>query len=569
MGRPRTGSYRLGDMVGLDVVGHVVSNLQKTLSKDPSAPNFDPMYDLMVVPSMMQKMFEKGMLGDKTGQGFYKKVRGGDSKVLALDLTTLEYRDRIEKPQFDELKTAAKAPSLERKIHAALRAEGRGGEFLRKVYLPLFNYAAALVGTICESPKQIDDAMCWGYGWEAGPFAQMDAAGVAWVIEAMKAAGLEPAQSLVDLVAKQGEKASWYGGEKAAPTQWVPGKGAAPVAVPEGVLLLDRLAAAGKEVEKNSSAAIVDLGDGIACFEFRSKANFLDEGVVTLLSRAPEILVEKGFRGLVIGNQAEHFCRGANLMQIAGWIMQKDWAGLEKGVKALQDTLMNLRHGPVPVVAAPFGQTLGGGVEVSLHAAEIQAGADLFMGLVEVAVGVLPAGGGLKEIVRRASQWASQVPDGDPYPWIRRGFEAAATAKVSMSAHEARAMGFLSASDGISFHRSRVIADAKKRAVALAERGWVPPDRNEAIKVIGAPHGASLMMGTQMFEWSGHASEHDKKIGRKIVHVLSGGMTPTATTTTAQHLLDLEREAFVSLCGEAKTFARIQHMLETRKPLRN
>ncbi len=571
MGRPKTGSYRLGDMVGLDIVGHVVKNLQDTLSGEEGAENYDPLYDIMTVPPVLEKMYARNMLGDKTRGGFYKKTKGDDGKrlLLALDLETLEYRPKADKPRFDDLKSVVRLPQLSRKIHGAMRAEGRAGAFLRAVYLPLFNYAATLVGSICETPKEIDDAMCWGYGWTLGPFQLMDAAGNGWVVEAMKTAGLTPAPALLSLVEARGDEATWYGADDAAaPTVWVPGDGARAIESPEGMIDLERVKAAGPAIETNSSAALLDLGDGVACLEFRSKANFLDEGVITMMSKAPDILVERGFRGLVIGNQEEHFCRGANLMQILGWIMQKDWDGLDAGVKALQDTLMDLRHGPLPVVAAPFGQTLGGGVEVSLHAAEIQAGADLFMGLVEGAVGVLPAGGGLKEIVRRASAWAKQVPEADPYHWVRRGFEAAATAKVSMSAHEAREMGFLSHTDGVTFHKRRVIADAKRRCIGLAERGWSPPDRDEGIDVIGAAGGANLKLGVQLFEWGGYASEHDHLIGSKIVHVLSGGMG-AARQVTAQDLLDLEREAFVSLCGEEKTQARIQFMLEKRKPLRN
>ena len=570
MGRPKTGSYRLGDMVGLDIVGHVVKNLQETLSGDPAASNYDPLYDIMSVPQVLEKMYAQNMLGDKTRGGFYKKTKGEDGKrvVLALDLDTLEYRPKADKPKFEDLKSVVRLPQQERKVHGAMRAEGRAGEFLRAVYLPLFNYAATLAGSICETPKEIDDAMCWGYGWKLGPFQLMDATGNAWAIEAMKAAGIEPAASLQALVDAHGEDARWYGEDAAAPTVWVPGAGAKAIPVPEGMIDLARVKAAGPAIESNPSAALLDIGDGIACLEFRSKANFLDEGVVTMLANAPEILTDRGFQGLVIGNQEEHFCRGANLMQILGWIMQKDWNGLEQGVKALQDTLMNLRHGPIPVVAAPFGQTLGGGVEVSLHAAAIVAGADLFMGLVEGAVGVLPAGGGLKEIARRASEWASQVPEADPYHWIRRGFEAAATAKVSMSAHEAREMGFLAHSDGITFHRQRVIADAKRRCQGLAAAGWTAPNREAPIDVIGARGGSNLMLGVQLFEWGGYASEHDKLIGSKIVNVLSGGMG-SSRKVNAQHLLDLEREAFVSLCGEEKTQARIQYMLEKRKPLRN
>jgi 3-hydroxyacyl-CoA dehydrogenase len=568
IGRPKTGSYRLGDMVGLDVVGHVVTNLRAALSGDPKAPNYDPLFDLMVVSDVMQAMFERKWFGDKTGQGFYKKTKGpkGETVILSLDLNTLEYRPRQE-PDFPELKNLMRKP-LAARIHDALRLEGRAGEFLRKVYLPLFNYAAALTGTICDTPKQIDDAMCWGYGWEVGPFQMMDAAGVKWAAEAMRAAGIEPAPSIVALLAAKGDDATWYQGTPGRDLVVFDGKAPAPVPVPAGMLLLSAYKPQA-EIQSNSSAALLDIGDGIALLELRSKANILDEGVVRLLNAAPDIAAEKGLRALVVGGQDEHFCRGANLLQIGMLAKQQNWAGLDEAVNALQQTCMKLRHGPLPVVVAPYGQTLGGGCEITLHADHVQAAADLFMGLVEIAVGVLPAGGGLKEIARRASEFASVLPGTDLFGWIRRGFEAAATGKVSTSAFEARETGWLRPRDGITFHKNRVIADAKAHAIALAEGGYVPPDPRAPISVIGAPGGANLVLGIHEFGWGGFASEHDQLIGKKMIHVLSGGMKPIAGTVVAQDLLDLEREAFLSLCGTEKTLARIEYMLANRKPLRN
>jgi 3-hydroxyacyl-CoA dehydrogenase len=569
MGRPRTGSFRLGDMVGLDVLGHVVRNLQEGLSGDTGADNYDPLYDKMKVPDVLERMFERNMYGDKTGGGFYKKAKGPDGKrkILALDLETLEYRDK-EKARFAELKSIIKTPQLTKKVHAALRSEGRPGEFLRKVYLPLFNYSAFLTGSICETPKEIDDAMCWGYGWELGPFALMDAAGPKWCADQMVEMGIDPAPALKALLAKDGDDAKWYGRDDAGTKTVFGGETRAPLTAPDGMLFLDDIRGT-NTIEKNPSANLIDLGDGIACVEFRSKMNSLDEGVIRMLQQAPDLLAEKGFRGLVIGSQDENFCVGANLMQIAGWIMAKDWDSLTTGVKTLQDVFMALRHGPLPVVAAPYARTLGGGVEVCMHADAIVANADLFAGLVEIGVGLLPAGGGLKEIVRRASAWAAQVPDGNPYPWVRRGFEAAASGDVSMSAFEARNKGWLSATDTITFHKSRVLADAKAKAIALAEGGYTPPDPDEPIQVIGANRGASFQLGAQLFAWGGYASEHDQLIAGKIAHVLSGGMPAIAKTVTAQTLLDLECEAFLSLAGEEKTLARIQTMLTTGKPLRN
>ena len=566
VGRPKTGSYRLGDMVGLDVVGHVVTNLRAALSDDPKAPNYDPLYDKMELSPALQGLLDKGWFGDKSGQGFYKKTTDdkGQRAILSLDLNTGEYRPRQD-PSFPELKGLRGSDTA--KVHNAMRLEGRAGEFYRKVYLPLFNYSATLTGSICDTPKQIDDAMKWGYGWGMGPFELMDAAGPKWCAEQLVAMGIEPAPAITKLLA-QGDDATWYKGRPGKDQQIFDGARYVNVDTPKGMLLLSAHKPEG-EIETSSSAALIDIGDGVALLEFRSKANVLDEGVVTMMAKAPELLREKGFVALVIGSQDDHFCRGANLLQIGMAAMQKKWDELDKAVSTLQDTVMNLRHGPLPVVVAPYGQTLGGGCEVAMHADHIQANADLFMGLVEIAVGVLPAGGGLKEIARRASAHAAQINPGDVFNWVRRGFEAAATGKVSMSAFEARATGWLRPSDGVTFHKSRVVADAKRAALALAAGNYVPPDRNEPIHVMGAPGGANLMLGIREFGWGGFASEHDQLIGSKMIHVLSGGMKPAAGIMTAQQLLDLEREAFLSLCGTEKTLARIQFMLNNRKPLRN
>jgi 3-hydroxyacyl-CoA dehydrogenase len=566
VGRPKTGSYRLGDMVGLDVAGHVIRNLRDALSGDPSAPNFDPLFDKMQISPPMQFLLDKGWFGDKSGQGFYKKSTDAKGKrvILSLDLNTLEYREQIE-PKFPELDALRGSPTA--KVNKALRLEGRAGEFYRSVYLPLFNYSATLTGKICDTPKQIDDAMKWGYGWAMGPFELMDAAGPAWCAEQLRARGYEVAPAITALLA-QGEGATWYKGRRGKDQQIFDGTRYVDVETPAGVLILEAYKGE-REIKANSSAALLDIGDGVGLLEFRSKANILDEGVVTLMSEAPQLLADKGFVALVIGSQEDHFCRGANLLQIGMAAMQKNWAALDAAVNGLQQTVMNLRHGTMPVVVAPYGQTLGGGCEVSLHADHIQANADLFMGLVEIAVGVLPAGGGLKEIARRAHAHAAQLKPGDVFEWVRRGFEAAATGKVSMSAFEARATGWLTPSDGITFHKNRVVADAKRAALALATGNYVPPDRNEPIHVMGAPGGANLMLGIQEFGWGGFASEHDQLIGSKMIHVLSGGMKPSAGTVTAQELLDLEREAFLSLCGTEKTMARIKFMLDNRKPLRN
>ena len=575
MGRPNTGSFRLGDLVGIDVAALVIGNLAKSTTSEPGKPNYDELHELMVVHPSLERMFERGMKGDKTKQGFYKKTRerlpNGKSKILSLDLSTLEYRERIE-PSFPELAPVQKTKALEERVAAALRVEGRAGEFLRKLYLPLLAYSANRLGEITDSPRSIDDAMIWGYGWTIGPFAMWDAAGFGWVLEQMKAAGIEPPAAAVALQAKHGEHARWYGGSVAEPTAYSADAGDhVPLSPTEGVLVLAqrKAAASGAVVASNKSASLVDLGDGIACVEFHAKMNAIDEGIATMLSDAVDRAASGEFRGIVVGNQGSHFSAGANLFVILALAGQAKWTELDAFVNSFQQTMMKLRHAPVPVVAAPFGLTLGGGAEVTLAAGAVVADAELYMGLVEAGVGLVPAGGGLKEIARRASEWAALAPDTDPYPWLRRGFEGAAQGKVATSAFEARGMGYLRPTDGIVFNKRRVLAEAKRRAIGLAEAGWTPPDPNEPITVIGAAQGANFLMGALQFEWGGYASEHDRLIGEKIAHVLTGGMRPTPGTMTAQELLDLEREAFVSLAGTPKTRDRIAHMLNTGKPLRN
>jgi len=571
VGRPRTGSFRLGDLVGIDVSALVTDNLRKATSSEPGSPEYDELHDAMVVHPVLQGMLAKGLKGDKTGQGFYKKTKGaGGTEILSLDFATLEYRPRIE-PVFPELAEVAKISDVRARVHAAIRVEGRAGDFLRRVYLPLFAYAANRLGTVADSPAPIDDAMCWGYGWQLGPFALWDAVGLAWSVEQMRALGITPPPAVLALLERDGPQARWYGGTEQAPTVFVPTVGEhRPVPEQPGVLVLARRRAAAPPIHATKTASLIDLGDGIACLEFRSKMNTLDEGVVSLLRDAVPLLEKKGgFRGLVIGSQDDNFSAGADARQILALASAGKWDELAAAVRAFQDTLMGLRHGPMPVVAAPYGMTLGGGAECTMSCAAAVVHAELYMGLVEAGIGVVPAGGGLKEIVRRASAWASEVDDGDPYPWVRRGFEAAAQAKVSTSAHEARRMGFLAATDRIVFHRMQVLAQAKRRAIALAESGWTPPDRDEPITVVGSGRGASFLMGAQLFLWGGFVSEHDKLVAEKIGHVLSGGMRAPGTKLVAQDLLDLEREAFVSLCGTEKTRARIEHTLKTGKPLRN
>jgi 3-hydroxyacyl-CoA dehydrogenase len=573
VGRPKVASFRLGDMVGVDVPALVIKNLKAATSGDPKADNYDELHELMTVHPGVEKMIEKGLLGDKTGSGFYKKTKERDAKgkpkILTIDLDTLEYRERKE-PEFPELAKVVKVRPLEKRLQEAFRLEGRVGDFLRKVYLPLFNYAANRLGEISDGPKEVDDAMCWGYNWSLGPFAMWDAVGVKWGIEQLQAMGEEVSPHAKALLDKYGDDAKWYGGNLGAPTMFIPKTGDHQAIPQDGAKIsLAALKESGKTIEENASASLIDLGDGIGCVEFHSKMNALDDQIAAIINKATSDFEKLGLRGVVVGNQGDNFSVGANVFFILALAGQSKWDEIDKSVAGFQDTMMAMRHADIPVVVAPHGMALGGGCESSMHGAVTVAAAESYMGLVEIGVGLLPAGGGLKEIVRRASAWAAQVPDGDPYPWVRQGFESAAAGTVATSAFEARGRGFLRTTDKIVFNKSRQLFEAKRQAIALAESGYVPPDPGEPIKVIGASRGASFLMGAQLFEWGGYASAHDKLVAQKIAHVLSGGMEAIPTTKTAQDLLDLEREAFVSLCGEQKTRDRMAHMLSNGKPLRN
>ncbi|MCA9688316.1 MAG: enoyl-CoA hydratase/isomerase family protein, partial [Myxococcales bacterium] len=388
VGRPKTASYRLGDVVGLDVVGHVIRNMRDALSGDPEAANYDEMHAAIEVPAVLEALLSSGRLGDKTGAGFYKKTRDakGNRVILSLDLDTLEYREAM-RPVFPELAEVAKIKDVRARVHAALRVEGRAGEFLRLVYLPLLNYAANRVGEICDDARQIDQAIRWGYAWQLGPFELFDAIGPGFVVEQIARSGGAPAKAAQELVMRGGANARWYGGRPSAPTLFIPDSdlGMRPIDATAGVIDLAALRDAGKTITGNASASLVDIGDGIACLEFHvPKMNILDEGVTALLASALTHVEERGLRGLVIGTAADNFCAGADLRKILRWAEDKDFEGIEAGVAALQATVMNLQHASVPVVAAARGMTLAGGLEVCLHCASIQAAAESYMGLVEV-----------------------------------------------------------------------------------------------------------------------------------------------------------------------------------------
>ena len=544
--RAKTATFRTGDLSGLDVLVHVTAGLSQTTGED-----------LALVPFVLE-LVKSGRLGDKTKAGFYKK----DGKsILALDWKTLEYRDmgRFSTPEIDKI---TKLPAAAR-VAPAKDLPGKYGDFLRELLVEQFHYACSLTPTLSYDIAAVDRAMEWGYGWELGPFRTMDAMGLDWLRGAFKAAG----KDVPPLLARAGK--SFYALEAGGET--IPAvDGDARVAVPAipGQLSLALLRQQKRVMKENPEARLVDLGDGVLCLEFCGKMNTLGPGVMDLAAQAIDTVATQRYHGLVIGNDDPRtFTAGANLAGVGQVVQAGDWKTVEAMVKRFQDTVMSFRFAPFPVVAAPFGLTLGGGTEISLHCDRIQAHAELYMGLVEVGVGLIPGGCGTKELAFRFTNALAAYDEADPFEGIKRGFKMIALAQTSTSAHEARAMGFLRpVADRITMNRDTLIADAKARALDLAPDYVTPLPRK--MMALGKPGVGNLDYALFSFKEAGQASDHDVRIGHEIAVVLSGGDGPPREVTE-QDLLDLERDAFLRLLGTKETQERITHMLTTGKPLRN
>lgn len=542
IGRAKTATFRTGDLSGLDVLVHVTAGLSQTTGED-----------LALVP-FVHELVKQGRLGDKTKAGFYKK----DGKsILALDWKTLEYQDmgRFSTPEIDK---ATKLP-LDRRLAAARELPGKYGAFLRDLLVEQFHYACTLASALSHSIAAVDRALEWGYGWEIGPFKAMDAVGLDWLRGAMQERGL----TVPPLLARAG--ATFYANET------IPALDSdARVEIPPvpGQVLLAAQRRAGRVLRENAEARLVDLGDNVLCLEFCGKMNTLGPGVMDLAAESLDIIASQGHAGLVIGNDdARTFTAGANLGGVGQLVQAGDWKTLESVTRRFQDTVMAFRFAPFPVIAAPFGLTLGGGAEISLHCDRIQAHAELYMGLVEVGVGLIPGGGGTKEMAFRFTKTLEAFEEADPFEGIKRAFRLIALAQTSTSAHEARAMGFLRPhADRITMNRDVLIADAKARVLDLAPDYVRPlPKRMTSLGRAGV---ANLTYALWSFQEAGQASAHDVRIGHEIAVILSGGDGPPRQVTE-QDLLDLERDAFLRLLGTKETQERIAHMLTTGKPLRN
>ncbi|HXR18166.1 MAG TPA: 3-hydroxyacyl-CoA dehydrogenase NAD-binding domain-containing protein [Terriglobales bacterium] len=583
VGWPRSATFRTIDLVGLDILGHVVSNMTRVAAGDSAAP-LDERGDLKL-PDFFKQMLERKWLGDKTKGGFYKKVKGstsGEDERLALDWKTLEYHPR-QKPKFPALDMAKNIEQSGARIRMLLGLDGgspqkndRAGAFLWSALSDLWTYSANRIPEISDSVVEIDRAMRLGFNWELGPFELWDAAGVEATVERMKKENRPVAANVEQLLAAG--KKTWYLDDPKAPSgrAYWDFKNYEPVKVPSGVWSVEAAKKSNGVVKKNSGASVVDLGDGVACIEFHSKMNTIGSDIVQLISQTLKTGgAGDAFDAFVITNDATNFSVGANLMLLLMSIQEEEWDDVDLAIRTFQGMTQAIKFSPKPVVVAPFGLTLGGGTEISLHAPALQPHAELYMGLVEVGVGLLPGAGGCKEMLLRAIDSAESIRPGgrgesvELMEAMKKAFETIATAKVATSAHEARGLGFLRNSDNITMNRERVLADAKARALELVRAGYEPPQPRTNIPAPGENVLAALKMGVHLMRQGDYITEYEVKLATKIAEVLCGGSVTAGTPVSEQYILDLEREGFKSLCGEKKTQERIQYTLKTGKTLRN
>jgi 3-hydroxyacyl-CoA dehydrogenase len=558
VGRPKSGTFRLSDVVGLDTTVHVANNLKQALSHDESKSIFE-------LPNMLQKLMDNKWLGDKTGQGFYKKTKeGGKTVILSLDLQTFEYHP-AQKVSFETLERTKAIDKLADRFAYLLAGKDLAGEFYRKTFLDGFRYASMRVPEIADDFVKIDQAICAGFGWEMGIFETWDAIGVQAGIDLMAAEGIQPAAWVTEMV-KAGN-ATFYKVENGE-RQYYDIRTKKYLTIPGSNKQINlQILKPTKTIFKNDDASIIDIGDGIINLEFHSKMNTMGQGVLEGIQKALD-LAEKDYRGLVIGNEGvEAFSAGANLGMLFMYAAQQEFDEVNQMIAIFQKTMMRVRYSSIPVVVAPHTLALGGGTEINLHADKIVAHAELYMGLVEVGVGLIPAGGGTKEMALRMGD-ARRKGDVE-LNRLQEAFMNIATARVSTSAYEALEMNYLRKEDRIVLNRSQLISEAKKEAIALAEAGYVQQQPRSDVWVEGKQGLALFKAGIQGMLMGKYISEHDALIANKLAYAICGGDLDTPQMVTEDYLIDLEREAFLSLSGERKTLERISSILNGGKPLRN
>lgn len=560
IGRPKSGTFRLSDVVGLDTTVNVCNNLKAVLTTDESAAAFD-------LPELMQKLMENKWLGDKTGQGFYKKTKdeAGKTVILAMDLNTMEYKPSA-KSKFATLEATKSIDKLGDRFAVLLKGTDKAAEFYRKTFADGFRYATFRIPEIADEVYRIDDAICSGFGWQMGLFQTADAVGLQDFVAMMEAQNMKPAPWVYDMLAAG--HTTFYKIENGKKYFYdIPSKSYKVIPGTEAFIILDNIRKT-NEIWKNAGCSIFDLGDGIAGVEFRSKMNTFGAEVLEGLNKSYGI-AEKDFRGLVIGNDStEAFSAGANLAMLFMFAVEQEFDEINMLIAHFQESMMRARYSSIPVVTAAHSLALGGGCEINLHADKVVATAETYMGLVELGVGLIPAGGGTKEMALRCSDMY-QVGDSE-LNILQSAFMNIAQAKVSTSAQEAMDMNFLKPNrDQIVFNRSRLLAEAKQSAIELSDNGYTQASRRTDIKVQGKAGIALFKAGIGSMQMAKYITEHDAKIANKLAYVICGGDLSYAQNVSENYLLELEREAFLSLCGERKTLERMQGLLSGGKPPRN
>lgn len=565
IGNPKTATFRLIDLVGIDVWDHVGKNLAPAIPHDAHALKY---LGSERVNRLISGLVKRGSLGNKTKEGFYKEVRGADGgkEFWALNLDTLEY-EPPKKVRFESIGKVKDIEKLGDRLKVLLAADDRAGQLVRAITYQSLAYASERIPEVADTPKPIDDAMRWGFGREAGPFETWDMLGVAETAEAMRQAGFPPAPWVDEMLAsgcptfynyREGIKVGVYEPARGGYT---------PIQRPAGLVILPELKAAGKVIAKNMGADVIDLGDGVACVEFHTKMNALDVDIFEMIRQALD-RVEKDFEALVIGNEADNFSAGANLFLVVMNAQSGQWEQLNNLVKNMQDILMRVRYFPKPVVIAPAGLALGGGAEVIMSGSRVVAASELYAGLVEIGAGVIPAGSGTKEMMRRIINPAMRTQNVTVLPFLQRLFEQIGMAKVATSAEEARQMGILGPADRVTLNRDLLLSEAKKEALHMAATGYKPP-LPEKIYAAGRDALAALQVAIYMMQQGCYITEYEAVIANKLANVITGGDISSPAWVDEQYILDLEREAFLSLCGNEKTQQRMWNLLQTGKVLRN
>jgi len=559
MGHPKSATFRTGDMVGLDTLVHVARTIRDK-SGDPAEK------EMFELPDFIQKMLDNQMFGDKTGQGFYKKVKGDSgSEIYTLDYEKMEYRPR-EKPRFDIL-SQTKEAGLKNGFKMLVESDDQAGQFAWNLTKRLLLYTASLIPEIADDIVNVDRALRWGFNWKLGPFETWDTIGVRESVERMKSEG-ETVPANVEEMLDKGFKSFYREDENGNLSYYdFASKNYKPVPISPEIISLPALKKQNKLIKGNDDASLIDLGDGVCCLEMHSPRQAISPAFIDFTFEAVEE-AEKNYVGMVIGNQENYFCVGANVGLVMMAAQGGEWDMLNDFVKKFQDSMMAVKYSRIPVVGAPFQMTLGGGMEIVLHCDRIHAAAETYMGQVEIGVGLLPGGGGNKELLIRFTEGIKEGVKVDLLPFVQKAFEAIAMSTVATSARHAQELGFMRPTDKVTINQDYLLHDAKNTVLAMVKEGYETP-RPKPITVLGEYGLATFKVGVQNMLWGGYITEYEQKIANEIAYVLCGGNIKPNTPVSEQYLLDIEREAFIRLCGEEKTHERISHMLSTGKPLRN